>query len=307
MILLASGRCDIPAFYSEWFFHRLKEGFLDVRNPYNPHQISRIYLNKRNVDGIAFCTKNPIPMLPRLDEIHLPYLFHITLTPYQKDMEPGISNKSQIIEAVKELSKRIGKERVFLRYDPILINSIYTVEYHMRAFTRLCEILHPYISGIIISFVDDYKNLRKHEQELKMIPMEASLMRKIAEHLGPIAKQYQISVQTCAEQIDLREYGISNTPCFERHQLSKLFHKTIPDTSRNGVRANCACLPTVDIGDYNCCSHHCKYCYANYDETKIHERMQSHDPLSTVLIGKITKEDTIVVREEPSIQQAALF
>lgn len=306
MILLASGRCDIPAFYSEWFYHRLKEGYVDVRNPYNEHMISRIYLEERNVDGIVFCTKNPIPMLSRLNEIPFPYIFHITLTPYQHDIEPQVITKTKIIEAIKTLAMKIGKERVFLRYDPILINDTYTVDYHARAFERLCAYVHTYVSGIIISFVDDYKNLRKHQHELCLEHMNDDMMRTIASRLGPIAQMYQIPVQTCAKKIDLREFGITQTPCFERQQLSKLFHKTIKSQGRS-VRSNCACLPSVDIGDYNCCRHMCKYCYANYDEAVIQRRMQQHDPLSSVLIGHISKEDSIVVREERKIQQEALF
>ena len=131
MILLASGRCDIPAFYSEWFYRRLKEGYVDVRNPYDPHSISRIYLNERNVDGIAFCTKDPIPMLSRLHEISFPYMFHITITPYHSDMEPYVADKQKIICAVRELSDRIGKERIFVRYDPILLNARYTVMHRL--------------------------------------------------------------------------------------------------------------------------------------------------------------------------------
>ena len=93
MILFVSGRCDIPAFYSEWFFHRLEAGFVDVRNPYNEHQISRIRLSDDVVDCILFCTKDPRPMLPRLKEIPFPYLFHVTLTGYHSDIEPGVRDR----------------------------------------------------------------------------------------------------------------------------------------------------------------------------------------------------------------------
>ena len=134
MILFVSGRCDIPAFYSEWFFNRLNEAFVDVRNPYNEHQISRIILDGTYIDCILFCTKNPIPMLDRLDEIRFPYLFHVTLTGYHRDIEPGIPDKRAIVQAVKKLSEKIGRERVIIRYDPILITPRYQPTYHEKAF-----------------------------------------------------------------------------------------------------------------------------------------------------------------------------
>ncbi len=306
MILLASGRCDIPAFYSEWFYRRLKEGYVDVRNPYDPHSISRIYLNERNVDGIAFCTKNPIPMLSRLHEIFFPYMFHITITPYHSDMEPYVADKQKILCAVKELSDRIGRERVFVRYDPILLNARYTVRYHAQAFEQLCRQLQGYIAGCILSFVDDYKNLRAHQKEIQLYPMKEEKMKEIAFYIGEIAKRYHISVQTCAEEIDLQAYGILNTPCFERQHMTRLFQRNLAENEKQGVRKNCACLPTVDIGDYNCCRHLCKYCYANYDEKQIIERMKRHDPYSSVLIGHVTKEDTVHIREEKTVRQETL-
>lgn len=307
MILMISGRCDIPAFYSEWFFQRIKEGFVDVRNPFNERQISRIYLNEKNIEGACFCTKNPIPMLDRLDEIPFPYYYHITITPYQNDIEPNVMNKTKIMEAIKTMSKKIGKEKVFIRYDPIVLTSTYTLDYHERAFNRLCAQLQGNIAGIVISFVDDYKNLRKHQKETNIKELNQQQMMDVAKRIGPIGKKYNIPIQTCAEQIDLSSYDISNTPCFDKVTMEKIFKRQITVTSQKGVRNNCDCLPTVDIGDYNCCSHHCKYCYANYDEQQIQQRMKLHDPKSSVLIGHLTKEDQIRIREEKKVQQPSLF
>lgn len=117
MILNVSGRTDIVAFYSKWFMNRYKEGFVDVRNPFNPNSVSRIYFE--DVDVILFCTKNPIPILPYLKEITKPILFHVTLTPYKKDIEPNVPDKTTIIEAIKKISDIIGIDHVSIRYDPI--------------------------------------------------------------------------------------------------------------------------------------------------------------------------------------------
>lgn len=155
MILNVSGRTDIVAFYSKWFLNRLKEGYVDVRNPFNPNLVSRI--NFEDVDLIMFCTKNPIPIIDKLDDIKIPYIFHVTITPYKNDIEPNLPSKSDIIEAVKKISTIIGIENVYVRYDPIFISVKYNIEYHIKAFTKLCSLLKGYVKTIIVSFIDNYK------------------------------------------------------------------------------------------------------------------------------------------------------
>ena len=125
MILNVSGRTDIVAFYSKWFLNRLKEGYVCVRNPFNPNLVSKI--NFKDVDLILFCTKNPIPILNNLDDIKIPFLFHITITPYKQDVEPNVPNKRSVIEAVKKISEKIGAENVYIRYDPIFISKKYNI------------------------------------------------------------------------------------------------------------------------------------------------------------------------------------
>lgn len=158
MILNVSGRTDVVAFYTSWFMKRLNMGFVDVRNPFYPKKISRI--NFSDVDGIVFCTKNPIPILDRLDSIEIPFIFHVSLTPYKKDIEPNVPSKGKVIEAIKKLSKKIGKDKIWVRYDPVFINNNYSLEYHVKNFNRMCELLDGYVSKIIISFLDMYQNVR---------------------------------------------------------------------------------------------------------------------------------------------------
>ena len=123
MILNISGRTDIVAFYTKWFMNRYKEGYVDVRNPFNNKLVSRI--NFRNVDAILFCTKNPIPILKEIPKIKKPIIFHVTLTPYKEDIEPNVPDKKQIIEAIKKISDIIGKDKIIVRYDPIFLNDKY--------------------------------------------------------------------------------------------------------------------------------------------------------------------------------------
>lgn len=298
MILFVSGRCDIPAFYSEWFFHRLEVGFVDVRNPYNEHQISRIRLSDDVVDCILFCTKDPRPMLPRLKEIPFPYLFHVTLTGYHSDIEPGVRDKKGILQAVRQLSEMIGKERIILRYDPILLTRRYDVDYHEKAFESLCRQLDGYVSTYIISFVDFYKNTRKHAAATGILSMNEIEMRAVGARIGAIARHYGVKVQTCAEEIDLSAYGIERGACIEREDLKRRLGETIALPVGKGVRPQCSCLPTVDIGDYNACAHYCAYCYANYDEDRIGQNVRRHDPHSSLLLGHLSEDDKITIRKD---------
>jgi len=167
MILNVSGRTDIVAFYSKWFINRYNEGFVDVRNPINPKLVSRIYFN--DVDLIVFCTKNPHPIIDFLPNIKKTILFHITLTSYKKDIEPNVLLKKVILEDIKKISNIIGKENVFVRYDPIFLSDKYNLEYHIKAFEKICTILEGYVSNIIISFIDDYKNVRKNMNVLNVL------------------------------------------------------------------------------------------------------------------------------------------
>lgn len=150
MILNVSGRTDIVGFYTKWFMNRYREGYVDVRNPFYPKMISRIYFD--DVDAIVFCTKNPIPILPYLAQIKKPILFHVTLTSYKRDIEPHVPFKGEIIKAIQKLSTLIDKKYIYVRYDPVFFNSTYTVEYHKRAFEKMCTLLDSYVEHIIVSF-----------------------------------------------------------------------------------------------------------------------------------------------------------
>lgn len=306
MILFVSGRCDIPGYYTEWFFNRLQEGFVDVRNPYDAHQISRIKLNEQNIDVIVFCTKNPLPMLNRLDEITFPYMFHVTFTPYKEEIE-RVEDKRRILNGIVKLADMIGGKRVVVRYDPIFLSDIYTIEYHKKAFEKLCMTLSSHVDTIIISFVDMYKNTKQNMSKMHMKDMSESDMHEIGNSFGQISSAYGIHVQTCAEEINLSMYGIVKGACFDRNQLRDIAGHALSHIKNKGVRSNCACISSVDIGDYNCCAHGCLYCYANYEASDILRRMKLHDPKSSVLIGHVEEGDRVVERKEKSYSNLELF
>ncbi len=290
MILNVSGRTDIVAFYSKWFMNRYKEGYLDVRNPFYPKFVSRIYFD--DVDLIVFCTKNPLPILSFLDKIDKPIIFHVTLTPYGKDIEPNVMPKGKIIEAIKRLSKIVGVDNVYVRYDPILINDKYDVNFHIKAFESLCIKLNGYIKHIIVSFVDDYKNVRNNMYVLKLKKIDASIYKIIGQNFSRIARENGMTVQTCFEKNDLSCYGFISSPCVSRELALSLTGKKFPKWKAR----DCGCAEMVDIGVYNTCSHFCKYCYANYDEKKVNANIKNHDDASSLLVGYLNDDDEIKIR-----------
>jgi len=291
MILNVSGRTDIVAFYSKWFINRYKEGFIDVRNPIAPKLVSRIYFE--NVDLIVFCTKNPIPIINFLEKIKQPIIFHVTLTPYQNDIEPNVPPKGRIIEAIKKISKIIGKEKIYIRYDPILLNDKYTINYHIKAFDNMCLKLDGYVNSIIISFVDDYKNVRNNKDKLNLREFTDLDYEKIGINFSNSAKKHNMTVQTCYENKRLLEYGFIKKDCVDATLAYKMTNKT---NFKKWKARNCGCVEMVDIGVYNSCKHFCKYCYANYDEKKVNDNYKNHDEFSSFLIGNSRYDDIVKKR-----------
>lgn len=294
MILNVSGRTDIVAFYTPWFMNRYKEGFVDVRNPFNPKLVSRIYFD--SVDLILFCTKNPIPILPYLKEINKPILFHVTLTPYKNDIEVGVPSKKKIIEAIKEVSNIVGIDNLYVRYDPIFLSDKYNTDYHIKAFERMCHLLKGYTKRIIVSFIDDYKNVRKNEKTLNFREFREEDYEQIGTAFSRIAKDNGMTVQTCFEDRSLTEYGFVKGECLSHELAFRMTGKTYKNWKAR-KEGKCNCVEMVDIGAYNTCSHFCKYCYANYDEKKVLLNKKQHDEASSLLIGHLESDDIIKVRK----------
>ena len=293
MILNVSGRTDIVAFYTEWFMNRYKEGYLDVRNPFNKKLVSRIFFS--DVDLIMFCTKNPIPIIDKIKEINKPILFHITLTPYNKDIEPNVIDKTKIIEGIKKLSKIIGIDNIYVRYDPIIISDKYNIDYHIKAFSKLCSLLNGYVKRIIISFLDEYKNVKENRNILKYKTLTDNDYKLIGEYFSKIALNNGMTVQTCFEDRNLVKYGLIKGECLSHELAYKLTGKSYKSwTARKEKKCNC--VQMVDIGVYNSCKHFCKYCYANYNEKEVINNYKNHNPNSSLLIGELENDDIIKVR-----------
>lgn len=288
MILNVSGRTDVVAYYMDWFVKRWNMGYFDVANPFDSKRVSRIFVS--DIDMIVFCTKNPIPLLNTIHLFPVPCQIQVTITGYFNDLEPNVCDKKKTIEAVKKLSKMVGVENICVRYDPIILNSKYTVLYHIRAFTKLCSLLKGYVSKMIVSFVDEYKNVRNNHLEYHdPTPSEYLQIKKEFESIAALNHMNLVSCMESKYHMgDEKDCCVSIRYAYEK--TGKLFKKW--------KARDCNCASMVDIGAYNSCLHGCKYCYANFDSKRIMLNYKLHDVNSSMLIGHIQSDCIIKVRKK---------
>ena len=299
MILNIGQRTDIPAFFSEWFYNRIRAGFVLVRNPYHPELITRYALDPQVVDVLSFCTKNPAPMLDRLDEIRaFRQFWSITITPYGKEIEPNVPDKREIIKAVKILSAKIGSKCISIRYDPIFISKKYSIHFHIRAFERLLSELEGYTEQAVISFIDLYQKTKRNFPQLREVPLQEQ--KQIAAAFAGIGKRHGVLIRSCCENPALSEYGLDTGGCLTKEVLEYAIGENLCVPNRKGPRAQCSCLLGNDIGAYNTCMHLCKYCYANFDKNTVLRNFKQHDPHSPLLIGDVAPGDKIKEAKQQS-------
>ncbi|MGN0746570.1 MAG: DUF1848 domain-containing protein [Aristaeellaceae bacterium] len=306
MIIHTGLRTDIPAFYAPWLLNRLREGYVLVRNPFHPSSVTRYTLSPEVVDLIAFCTKNPRPMLPHLDALRSygQYWF-VTITPYGRELEPHVPPREQVMADFRALSKAVGPQAMGWRYDPILLWGEWTVEKHLAAFAEMAAALEGATDTCVISFIDLYKKVRRNFSEAREVSREDRL------HLGAamaeIARRHGMTLKACAEGDELAPYGVDCSGCmtiatYERALGCRLRAPRVA-SNRQG---QCACHLTCDIGAYNSCGHFCRYCYANENPAIVRETMRRHDPASPFLIGGSMPGDVIHTPRQTSWRDGQL-
>ena len=293
MILNTGQRTDIPAFYTPWFLNRLREGFVLVRNPINPQRITRYTLSPDTIDLMAFCTKNPAPMLPHLEKMKaFRMLWHVTITPYGKEIEPNVPDKEEVLTSCIALADALGRDRIIWRYDPVFISRKYSVEYHKKAFAHMAERLGGHTNRVIFSFIDLYEKTKKNFPEARPVRREERM--ELGESFADSARRYGIEPCTCMEGAELGVFGVETAGCFTQADMEKIVGMPlkVPSTEK-GIRGGCACLLGHDIGAYNTCRHFCRYCYANYDRKTVLINEKLHDPDSPLLVGHVNPEDIV--------------
>ncbi len=264
MIISVSRRTDIPAFYTDWFFERLSDGFVWVTNPMNHRQVKRVALDPNAVDCFVFWSKNPEPLRRRLAELSdYPCCFQVTINAYGRDLEQNVPARSEIVETFQRLSDQVGPEYVLWRYDPIGLSPRYSLDFHEENFGSIARELSQYTRQCTISFLDLYRKNRK-QLLLQNIaaPNEQEIM-ELAGRLSAISRAQSLALKTCAEKIDLLKFGISPASCIDKQLVEKLTGQKLLAARGKNQRPNCGCAASTDIGRYNTCRHGCLYCYAN--------------------------------------------
>jgi hypothetical protein len=272
MIISASRRTDIPAFYSGWLVNRLRAGHLTIVNPFNPNQTRRLDLTPESVDCIVFWTRNSQPLMKYLDEIDrmgYRYYFLYTITGYPSALEENLPSLEKSLELFKELSGRVGPEQVIWRYDPIVFSSITGKQYHIDNFQRISSELEGYTCRCIISFVDLYRKVKTrikrifNKSEIRLSENPPELCLEIASRMRRVADDHKMTIQSCAEDIDLTPAGIAAGSCIDGDLVTRICGTDLSLEKDPHQRALCLCAKSVDIGAYNTCGYRCIYCYAN--------------------------------------------
>jgi DNA repair photolyase len=285
VIISASRATDIPAFYADWFMHRLKTGYVKWFNRFNG-RARYVFFDKTR--AIVFWTKNAEPMikhLPELDTRGINYYFTYTLNDYENEtLEPNVPPLRQRIDTFKRLSDTIDKGRLVWRFDPLILTSSITVDALLDKIYGIGKQIHAHTGKLVISFIDInlYKKVRHNLmsagfKDCKEFTFED--MKGIARGLQEINKEWNINIATCAETADLSQYGIKHNKCIDDELIIRQFSHDrelmdflgVPSETGerrqvlkdSGQRKDCGCIPSKDIGQYDTCVHGCIYCYAN--------------------------------------------
>lgn len=296
MIISASRRTDIPAFYWEWFQKRLQEQYVLVRNPLNLHQVSRISLRPEVVDGLVFWTKNPEPMLKQLSVLDAyAYYFQFTLNAYAADVEAALPPLAVRIEIFRQLAQKIGAERMIWRYDPILLSARYDLQYHAAVFEELAAQLAGSTKKCIISFLDYYPKIKAGLHQAGLRGLSEDEQRRLAAVLSQTARQYGLQLETCAEAIELADLGIEHASCIDAELLGRVGGCRLDTVKDKNQRGECGCAASIDIGAYNTCLHGCIYCYAN-DSRRQLQQITAGNSSSPLLCSELEPADKVTER-----------
>lgn len=290
MIISASRRTDIPAFYPEWLRNRVRTGRVEVRNPFNPHQVKQVSLCPEDVDAIVLWTRNPAPLLPYLKEIEdlglTRHYWLMTLNAMPRRLEPAVPKPAQALKLLHELSRRVGPQRLVWRFDPVFLTDLTPPEEHLRRFEYLAARIGDAVQRVVISFADIYgkvpRNVARAGQDgppiqFEDIHLSPQTLRELAAALAASARRYGLHVQSCAETLALNAEGVPPGKCIDAMELNRVFDLNLPARKDPGQRKLCGCTRSVDIGAYDTCLHGCVYCYATRHTPALRERWKRHD------------------------------
>jgi len=295
VIISASRRTDIPAFYPTWFLNRIKAGYCVVPNPFNHQLVNRVSLVLEDVDVVVFWTRNPRPLLKYLDELDARgyrYYFQYTLLDYPHMIDPYAPPLKSRIRTMYELAERVGPERVIWRYDPIVFSQATPVDFHRRAFEQIARALRGAAQRVVISILTPYAKIQKRLGEMSrqgapLLPFDGSesWFGVLMEDLAVVADANGMEILSCASQLDLGGYGIRPGKCVDDDYIKRVFGVDVSQTKDPGQRKACGCVISKDIGMYDSCLFGCQYCYATSSFERSRENYAKHNSDSPSLLG----------------------
>jgi len=273
-IISVSRRSDIPAYYAEKFLKDVKRGFILFKNPFNFQRL-KVDIKPDKISAFVFWSKNYRPFMKALEKINELYtgrfILHFTINNYKGKakniLEPNIPGSLEMIELAKELSEKYGKEKLSIRYDPIIISNLTPLSERLESFEEIIENLNGYILRIYVSFVDIYKKVSrrflKNENRIKITEPTVEEKASLLSRMKNAASKKNIKILTCCEDQVGQMAGIEKGHCIDVNILKKLF-PDVPFTNEiRPTRNECGCYYSIDIGEYNTCKSKCLYCYAN--------------------------------------------
>ncbi|MHB8865810.1 MAG: DUF1848 domain-containing protein [Pirellulaceae bacterium] len=293
MIISASRRTDIAAFYAEWLIRRVRAGYCTVPNPLNRNQVCRISLRPEDVDAIVFWTRNARPLMAYLDELDsrgYRYYFQYTILGNPRKIDPKSPPVATAVDTFRELSERLSPNRVIWRYDPIVFTHLTPPAFHRENYQQLAELLRNRTARSVVSIVDMYRKIRRRMMELEgttaaIQPCEEQNLQALMCNLAESARANGMDIVSCAEEIDLQPFGIRPGKCIDDGVIARALGIDVSNKKDPSQRDACGCVVSRDIGMYESCVYGCQYCYATSSFDRARINLKEHDPNSPSLLG----------------------
>ena len=228
-IISASRRTDIPAFYADWFFYRLKKGYSAWTNPFNG---VRSYVSYEDTRFIVFWSKNPRPLIEHLHELKersIECYIQYTLNDYEKErLELAVPPLDERIETFKLLVELLGKGHVIWRFDPLILTDSIGIDSLLEKIEYIGNKLQGYTEKLVFSFVDiaSYKKVKSNleNNRVNYIEWSDASMIEFAKRLSELNKKWSYQLATCGERIDLQQYGIEHNHCIDDNLMIRFAH-----------------------------------------------------------------------------------
>lgn len=290
MIVSASRRTDIPAFYARWFMGRLRAGYCEVKNPFNAAQISRVSLLPEDVSAIVFWTRDPRPLMAHLPEIlamgHQPFFLY-TLMDNPRALDPKGPGPETSLPTFAALAEALPG-RVAWRYDPIVLTEKTPPDWHRATFARLAARLAGLTDRVIVSFLEPYRKIAGRMKALAvegygLLPTDDQVAVRLLVDLQAMAAGHGLTLATCCQPEVFAVAGIPAAHCIDSAWIEGQTGAALPDVKDPHQRPRCGCVPSKDIGAYDRCLFGCRYCYATTSFERAQANFARHDPDATSL------------------------